>query len=303
MPALVSHHHFAVTALRASEPHVRQAARENTTAFRWGAQGPDILFFHRGLLSSKTTKLGHMMHKQKVARAFREMAAFAAEKHQTELLSYLLGFACHYILDRTAHPFVTYISNYRLEPVYDLTDSALHSLCEADLDAAVITNFISGEQQQYEAFRLLEFQPHVSHLIGELISYVGWKVYGLRTSAGKVESAMRSMLLAQSLLHDGEGKRLAAVRAWERIAGRPGELSCMIRPAEPLSEDCPNLTHGVWIDPQYPHVRRYDSFFDLLEEAKAPALELMGVVYDAYHKGKAVPDIFFDLNYSGVPEE
>lgn len=303
MPALVSHHHFAVSALHSSEPHVVEAAKLSANAFRWGAQGPDILFFHHILLNGKTSELGHTMHKEKIYRAFKCMIAHAAKMNEPILLSYLLGFACHYTLDRSTHPFVNYIADYRLNPSYDLPHDALHSMCEADIDAAVITNYISGDQQQYEAYKLLEVNPQVANLIGQLLTHVGWEIYGIRTKPSRVESAMRSMILAYSILHDGNGKQRMRIRRWEQFANKKGELSSLVRPIEPLLEDCPNLNHGSWIDPVRPGVRRYESFFDLLDQSVASASELMNVVYDCYHKDYPLSSVFFDLNYNGLPEE
>ena len=45
MPALVSHFIFADSALHDAQPYLVEAIQAAPLAFRWGAQGPDILFF------------------------------------------------------------------------------------------------------------------------------------------------------------------------------------------------------------------------------------------------------------------
>ena len=45
MPALVSHHLFADSALKQAQPYLANAAAAAPMAFRWGAQGPDLFFY------------------------------------------------------------------------------------------------------------------------------------------------------------------------------------------------------------------------------------------------------------------
>ena len=117
MPALVSHHLFAESSLKQAAPHLANAAAAAPMAFRWGAQGPDIFFYHQPLYENHISRTGHLVHEERVARMFSELTAECARLNTPEAMAYVLGYCCHYTLDRIVHPFVTYIANYRIDPL------------------------------------------------------------------------------------------------------------------------------------------------------------------------------------------
>ena len=82
MPALVAHHHFAVHALKLTPPHVQAAVSSAPAAFRWGAQGPDILYFHNPPLPGKLPRLGGTMHRYKILRCFQTLSAWRPEERR-----------------------------------------------------------------------------------------------------------------------------------------------------------------------------------------------------------------------------
>ena len=304
MPSLVTHHHFAVLVHQAAESDLRHAADASAPAYRWGAQGPDILFFHNAPFGSRIALLGQKMHAERVAEAFTALVRSGARARNPAALSYLLGFCTHYVLDRRTHPYIQDTIETQLLPRYDLSEDACHRLCEADLDAQVITNYVSCDQEHFEAFRLLDAPPApVSHLIGRMVSDVGGPVYGIEAPPGKVEASMRSMRLVYNILHGGSSESARAqIATLERMLGKPGLLSSMLRPRQPLPADCANLGHRVWHKPHVPEVDRSESFFELMEDAVPTALALQRAVYTAYHRGTPLNPLFFPANYSGTPE-
>ena len=117
MPALVSHHLFADSALKQAQPYLANAAAAAPMAFRWGAQGPDLFFYYQPFYENHISRIGHCLHEERVARMFAELVAECSRLNTPEATAYLLGFCCHYVLDRMAHPFITYIANYRIDPL------------------------------------------------------------------------------------------------------------------------------------------------------------------------------------------
>lgn len=305
MPSLVTHHHFAVLVQQSAEPDLRNACDVSPSAYRWGAQGPDILFFHNAPFGSRTSLLGHRMHAGRIAEAFNALVHSAARQHDPAALSYLLGFCTHYVLDRRTHPYIQDTIETQLMPRYpDYDEDACHRLCEADLDAQIITNYISGEQENFEAFRLLDApSAQVGRLIGRMLTDVGEPVYHVDTAPPRVEGAMRTMRLVYNILHGGsrDGAR-AQIELFERMLGQPGLLSTMLRPTTPLPADCANLAHRVWHKPDVPEIDRTDSFFELFESSVQPALSLWRAISNCYHRGTPLNPLFFPANYNGMPE-
>lgn len=301
MPSLVTHHHFAVMVEHAAEPDLARACHLSPIAYRWGAQGPDILFYHNAPFGSRTALLGHRMHREHIAPAFLALVRAAARLKDPAALSYALGFCTHYCLDRRTHPYIQDTIDTLLMPHYQYDEDACHRLCEADLDAQVIENYISAEQERFEAFRLLDPQPITCRLVGKMLTEAGDAVFRIQTSPAKVEAAMRSMRTVYTLLHGGSDAARAQIKAVERLIGKPGLLSTMLRPRQPLPEDCANLSHRAWHKPHVPEVTRYDSFFELMEDAVPAALSLQRAVFTAYHRGTPLNPLFFPADYNGNP--
>lgn len=303
MPALVSHFMFADSALHDAQPYLVKAIEAAPLAFRWGAQGPDILFFHRPLTETNINRIGHRMHEERTGRMFQALTDECARSRTPEATAYLLGYCCHYILDRTAHPFVTYIANYRIDPLYpQLSLSAQHNLCEAELDRALIAAAHGGNPADYPAHMLLSYDNKTATIIGTILSRAIWSVYGTRVPVPAIKASMRSMIHVQHMLHDRSGRRHSVLSWLEHRLHISGDFSSLIRPLTPLDTDCTNHSHQPWIDASTPHLRRYTDYFQILNSAQRPAAHLMESCYDAVQTGKPLPKHAFALNYMGIPE-
>lgn len=303
MPALVSHHLFAESTLKQAQPYLANAVAAAPMAFRWGAQGPDLFFYYQPLYENHISRIGHCLHNERVSRMFSELVVECSRLNTPEATAYLLGFCCHYVLDRIAHPFVTYIANYRIDPLYpQLSHEAQHNLCESELDRALIAATYSGNPSEFRAYLLLSVDNKTANCMGAMLSNAIWTVYGNRIPSNTVKSSMRSMLRIQHLLHDRTGRRLSAANWIEDHLHASGFLSSHIRPANALNTDCLNISHQPWIDAATPRLRRYTDYFQILNQAQRPAAQLMDACYDAVQTGKALPRYLFPTNYLGLPE-
>ena len=213
------------------------------------------------------------------------------------------GLLLPYVLDQMAHPFITYIANYRIDPLYpQLSHEAQHNLCESELDRALIAAAHSGNPADFRAYMLLSMDGKTANCMGAMLSNAIWTVYGSRIPSNAVKSSMRSMLRIQHMLHDRTGRRHSAASWMEEHLHASGFLSSHIRPVNPLDTDCTNMSHQPWIDAATPRMRRYTDYFQILNQAQRPAAQLMDACYDAVQTGKALPRYLFPANYLGLPE-
>lgn len=309
MPALVTHYIFATeTAAHAASPLAEIISADND-AFLWGAQGPDILFFHHPLRKNTVSRLGHAMHDRYIAHTFSVLAQECARHNNPSAAAYLLGFCCHYALDRTVHPFVTYLVQYRLDPQYPtLSYSSLHHLCESEMDRTLIVDRglrvpNSGKHgAALPAHRLLTYSPQVRDAAAQLLSAAARETYGVRLSSRQVTRSMRSMLQITHALQNPTGRRASRVAALEKMFHSEGMFSSLMRPYAPLPVDCTNRNHAAWTDAATPHLRRYESFPDLMKRAEQTALRLMDCSCQAVQHGTRLPPELFSLNYLGLTE-
>ncbi len=109
MPAIFTHVQFGNEVASLLPESLKVLTEKHPAAFYLGTQGPDILFYHKPAkkkLKNPYRKQGWDMHKQKAAPFFERAAKKLAENSADEQKAYILGFLCHYNLDRRCHPFI-----------------------------------------------------------------------------------------------------------------------------------------------------------------------------------------------------
>ena len=71
-----------------------------------GLHGPDIFFYYHPLTRNPISQYGSQLHERTAAEFFQERIALFQENPDDALRVYLLGFACHFLLDSTCHPYI-----------------------------------------------------------------------------------------------------------------------------------------------------------------------------------------------------
>lgn len=119
MPAIFTHVQFGKEVASTLPPTLSALAEKHPECFYLGTQGPDILFYHRPLMSKNNDarKLGWTMHAEAAEPFFLKGAKILLEDKanydesgnflpQTAEAAYLLGFLCHFTLDWSCHPYI-----------------------------------------------------------------------------------------------------------------------------------------------------------------------------------------------------
>ena len=101
MPAFYAHERFGKKVWQQTEGDLKEIIRSHYPQFRIGLQGPDIFFFYRLYTNNKVSKYGTDMHAVSAYPFFLQALEVVRRKgRETKEYAYLLGFLCHYILDR-----------------------------------------------------------------------------------------------------------------------------------------------------------------------------------------------------------
>ncbi|HEY9575836.1 MAG TPA: zinc dependent phospholipase C family protein [Lachnospiraceae bacterium] len=125
MPTTFTHDKFGRDVYQRLPKNIRAVIRENKDAYLLGLQGPDIFFYYYPFIKNKVFRLGLNMHKEESFSFFENAIREYKRKTSGAILAYLLGFACHFMLDSTCHPFI-----YDYQKRHNL----MHSEIEACLD-------------------------------------------------------------------------------------------------------------------------------------------------------------------------
>ena len=100
--------------------------RRNGSLYRIGLHGPDILFYYH-LYKNPVNQLGVRLHQEQARPFFEKGLEMVRETKDEALFTYLLGFACHFLLDSTCHPYISSIES-----------EVSHTLIEKELDRVLM---------------------------------------------------------------------------------------------------------------------------------------------------------------------
>jgi len=138
MPAVAAHYSFGQEVLGLLPGSIKSFIEENKPAFDLGLQGPDLLFYYKVWKKNEVVDRGHELHRQ-TAGSFIRAALTSLEQNpgSPQAEAYLLGFACHFVLDSTFHGRIS-----ELAP-----EDSEHRLLEAELDRQLMDKYSCGRHE------------------------------------------------------------------------------------------------------------------------------------------------------------
>ncbi len=129
MPAIFTHIQFGKEVIATLPPSFAFALKKYPQCFYLGTQGPDLLFYHKPFKKKKNParQKGWDLHAQSPEKFFLNAAKLLQEEGlSSPLAAYVIGFLCHFTLDKECHPFID------AQSVNGLT----HGKIESELDKA-----------------------------------------------------------------------------------------------------------------------------------------------------------------------
>lgn len=249
--------------------------------YLWGAQGPDVWFYHSLLHPIRSKRrVGNLLHGYHVDATFSAMADAAAGDPLR--LTYFAGFLTHYALDKTAHPYV-----------HSLCGShAWHTRFEADCDAALLALLGTDCGSTPPALTMPALneaeQAAFCAMQGAAARGSGIRDYErpLRLIARKVPTVLR-------LQRDAKGRKLRFLQGAERLFfhGKP-VASRFVFPLN-VEKDVLNLRNEPWPVP-WSGEERTEDFLQLLDAASDLAAKYLHALCD-WAQGRMAQEEFLTL--------
>ena len=310
MPAILTHDLFArgvIDDVRSVLPLSTGGERD---AFRLGSQGPDPLFFLViDPLMRRYSPLGDAMHEARPARLLVSMSEGARRlqgREQEFARAYVAGFACHYLLDSTVHPFVFAwqhdLCGAGVEGLDDSAGGRVHAEIERDLDEAVLFARRGETIRDYRPFeRSLPGSAEVLRTIDKVYFYAALWTYGETVDTATFSAAVRCYRAVMGLIYSPGGKRRHALGSLERLATRthyPLGVALSHRCRPEATSDFDNRSHARWTDP-FTGATSTASFWDLLDDAAARVVPAVEQVVSPRFDAAAASRLTGDLNFSG----
>ena len=125
MPTTYTHDIFGKEVFKRLPEEIKDTIRGGKGLYRIGLHGPDIFFYYHPVTNNPLVELGNKMHAEIAAPFFEQSVEQFRKKPSTGLASYLMGFACHYVLDSACHGYIG---------EYESKSGASHAEIETELD-------------------------------------------------------------------------------------------------------------------------------------------------------------------------
>lgn len=130
MPTTYTHDRFGKDVYKRLPEELKAVIRKEKKLYLIGLHGPDIFFYYHPLSINPIVQKGHKIHGQNADQFFRRCQGIYQKKPEDGMVAYLLGFACHFLLDSTCHPYINGFAE---------RNGISHQEQEAELDRVFLT--------------------------------------------------------------------------------------------------------------------------------------------------------------------
>ena len=305
MPACITHYQFALRVM--SKLNKSGIKIPDADMVLIGAQGPDIFYFHRVLpweFGKSHADIGIKLHRGSPARlfeSFRKVLNSQKSKHDA-VLSYIMGFFCHYAIDRAAHPYIYWAQEKLAEhdPKYGKKPVQYHFRIESALDTIVLRRETGRLISKFSLTSVLPKNRNSCYeTVGQIYNQLLSRLYGLSIPAELLARAPGDMRQALFFMDDKAMLRQKLVfRPIEKLAGLGPFATSLLRPLDTDGWDYANLARAEWENPYDKKITSSYSFFDIYNLAVAEAFDMITDFIEALPDGKSMLEITQDRGFA-----
>ncbi len=244
------------------------------------SQGHDIFFFSTNL-HNKQKKIGNYMHKNNTKNFFINMITYIHDnklQNDKNIISFLYGNICHYALDSSIHPYVTYktgVFNKKKKETYKYNSK--HNDLESYVDAYMISQREKIKPNKFKLHKFC-FNAKVSNNLSKLVDYVYNKTYGFNKMALYLKQGIFNMKVSYRFL------RYDPIKIKKKIYNIVDKISPnTIKKLSPISlayelnnnDYYLNLSRKTWLHPRYKNEKYNSSIKDIYNNALNMALGII----------------------------
>ncbi len=295
MPAIVTHSFFADDVLKdIGDSLLKNEISSRRDLFYLGAQGPDIFFYYKAnpwIRYDGIEKLGNIMHESMVDSFFKEsfgyLDSLTEDNGFYDLLTYLVGYMCHYFLDRTAHPLIHYsagIDNRLTRATRKYYNH--HRRLESTIDYfSLIRRAV--DPVSFKSYELVSLRKRFEPVLIGYYIFILDKVYDIVITPEQVRSAIHDISKVLKYLYDPTGLKFLIFRLLELFMGGRDEITSSMLPRKLKNGlDYLNLGHRTWIHPCGINSKSNASFWDLYTEALNETSKSMDLISNYLESGR-----------------
>lgn len=216
MPAVYAHRVFGDAIINTLSHSLFERLEPHLPLFRMGLHGPDLLFYYKPLRKTPLRTMGDLLHERsgrQVLGCMLDTLPTLPLEQQDAGFAYILGFACHYLLDSACHPYVEQLTKAGKAP---------HCTIEGELDLWLIAAEEKKPSEVDPVSHLAELSADDCAVIAPFFAALSRTVYPqapLKERSGQIVSAHRTMLRLNRIFASPSGAVRGLARAGLFLTG------------------------------------------------------------------------------------
>ncbi|PHV70212.1 hypothetical protein CS063_12090 [Sporanaerobium hydrogeniformans] len=289
MPDIITHYLFGLnTTQNLKHSPLHTIIKEHPDLFFIGLQGPDFMYYALQRQKLVYSHIGLKMHTEKtgefIISALSHLKRYeVTSKEFNELLSYMSGFLCHYILDSMAHPYIFYLGGYYLEDTPETKKyEGLHKKIELAIDTILLEQRLSKKAHQFNINKYILSRAHLPSSLLTLYDETLFLLYGINNGGAIFKKSYEDTRLYYRLTSDSLGAKKTLLSSTRFLLPKAvanhvhyfSYYNCV----DPLI-DYLNSSKRVWLHPVTGNVYTF-SFHDILRNATKKSITLLQATYD-----------------------
>lgn len=309
MAGTITHTYFASDVYDSFDKKKKEQFKNYIENIKTYGQGHDILFFYYSLNLKKgkyIRKQANLFHKKNTKLFFINIIKYIKEnnlENDLEIVSFLYGYICHYTLDYTTHPYVTYKGGiFKPEKKETYKYNSKHSEIETYIDCYMMNK---RENIDNKLVKFYKFSLNYTKPSGKLISLINncfQNTYNIKNIGSYYFKSLKIMKkLYRIMRYDKTGIKLKFYKIIDKFLPKKVKKLYPVSYAQKLNNNdyYLNLSNKKWNHPRYKDEVYYDSFIDLYDKALVDASNIINAVDKVLYKNKKIDylDIYF-LNLS-----
>ncbi|MCI8346783.1 MAG: hypothetical protein HFJ12_02400 [Bacilli bacterium] len=300
MPATAAHAFFADDVYKKLKPKTKRLIQKDRKSLLMFAQSTDSMMFYN-LLSIKKgkdlRKLSHIFHTEKTNQYFYNLINDIKKNryyHDSQTVTLLYGFICHYCLDTIAHPFIFYkTGRYEKNQKETIKYNSLHNYMETFIDNTLIK--MRGFQSKQFSFRSLcfDFKKFSKELKNTLDNSFD-ATYHVK-NMGKIyyRSLKQMCFILQVFRIDRYGIKKFFYKLIDHITPKTVmRLESISYYKIPDQYDYLNKRKKKWYYPSNDNISSQKNFFELYEEGVEKAVDIIEQINDYFYNDNSI-----DINH------
>ncbi len=285
MPATYTHHTFTNDVYKVIKPELKNKLEPSKDIFNVFGKSFDLLFF-------SNFRLGIEGHNHFVNAYFENIIKYIKDNHledNSEVLAYLYGSICHYVLDSTIHPYVYFkTGNFYSSNKQSKKYKGKHDYFEYMIDAIIYEE--RNNDRIYKARLGKELFPKlkIDYDLSLAIDYAFLNTFNEKQGSKYIKNGYKNFKFIMThgmCSRFGIKAHIYSLIDWTGII-KSKKLRNLCYYIKKIDKSVLNLDHKKWLYPVDKKINYHYSFYDLYDLSIEKARNLINDIDSALNKNE-----------------